>query len=328
MAARFTALVLASLALPAAISPAQEPTGSPAAKSAFVARPVQIEQVEGKLVVHFGDELFTEYRWDDGPRPYLYPVLGPGGTPMTRGYPMDPHPGEEQDHPHHCSLWFAHGSVGGFDFWAGKDHAENIHQEKILEIRSGASVGVARVQNLWMADGRVVCTEERTLSFFESEHGRGLDFDSVFAPVGDELVFGDTKEGSMAIRTVPALNLKGEGAHGQARNSAGDRDAACWGKRAGWIDYWAPIGERVLGVLILDHPENFAYPTWWHARDYGLVAANPFGVHDFEGKPAGAGDKHVSQGETLRLRYRFLFHADELDPARAEALLDDFRTGR
>jgi hypothetical protein len=322
MATRFAALVFPLLA---SYTSAQQPAESPAPKSAFVARPVSIEQAEGKFIVRIGDELFTEYRWKDAQRPYCYPVLGPGGTPMTRGYPMDPHPGEPQDHPHHCSLWFAHGSVGGYDFWAANDHAQCIHQAEILEVRSGESVGVVRVKNNWMADGRPICFEQRTLSFSECPDGRLLDFDVVLTPAGDELVIGDTKEGTLAIRTVPALALTGEGAHGHAKNSGGDRDAAVWGKRAEWVDYWGPLGERVLGVLILDHPANFAHPTWWHARDYGLLAANPFGVHDFEGRPAGTGDKHLRAGEELHLRYRFVFHEGEIDPQRAGELLQDFR---
>ncbi len=306
---------------------AMAPAAIPQDRPAPPGRAVELERADGKVVVRLGDELFTEYRFADGPRPYLYPVLGPGGTPLTRGYPMDPHAGEEEDHPHHRSLWFTHGSVDGYDFWAGEGHGECIQQEEILEIRSGERVGVLRVKNRWMADGKPICFEERTLSFTETEDGRVLDFDVVLVPADDELVLGDTKEGTMAIRTVPELNLKGERARGHAKNSAGDVDAACWGKRAAWIDYWAPFGDRVLGIWIADHPENFAHPTWWHARDYGLVAANPFGVHDFEGKPAGTGEKRVPKGERLRLRYRMLFHEGEIDAARAAPLLERYAAG-
>jgi hypothetical protein len=145
---------------------------------------------------------------------------------------------------------------------------------------------------------------------------RAIDFDiTVHASSGD-VKFGDTKEGSMGIRTNPALRVKGSVAKGQAVNSEGVKGKAVWGKRAKWVDYWGPINGNTVGIAIFDHPGNPRHPTWWHARDYGLVAANPFGVHNFEGKPKGTGDLVIKSGEKVRFRYRFLFHAGDVKKAK------------
>src|SRR5690606_39397838 len=128
--------------------------------------------------------------------------------------------------------------------------------------------------------------------------------------------------GSMGIRTRPELRLKNDerhgvtGAKGKAVSSAGHRDGELWGKRAKWVDYWAPVDGRVVGIAVFDHPTNPMHPTWWHARDYGLVAANPFGVHDFERKPAGTGDMRIAKGESKTFRYRFVFHPGDAEDAK------------
>jgi hypothetical protein len=102
-------------------------------------------------------------------------------------------------------------------------------------------------------------------------------------------------------------------------NSEGARDGDTWGKRATWVDYHGPVNGQLVGVAIFDHPANPRHPTWWHVRDYGLFAANPFGLHDFEKKPAGAGDLVVARGDTVTFRYRFYFHrGDELEGKVAE----------
>jgi hypothetical protein len=135
-----------------------------------------------------------------------------------------------------------------------------------------------------------------------------MDFEITLHASHGELTLGDTKEGSMAIRLAPTLRLKGDVAKGHIVNSVGDRDGETWGKRAAWCDYYGPLDGEITGVAIFDHPDNPKHPTWWHVRDYGLFAANPFGVHHFEEKPEGTGDITIADGESLTFRYRFYFH--------------------
>ena len=133
----------------------------------------------------------------------------------------------------------------------------------------------------------------------------------------------------MAIRLNESMKLIKAGkkpGDGHLLNSAGAKDGDCWGKSAEWCDYWGPVDGKTLGVAIFDHPKNPVHPTWWHARDYGLFAANPFGVHDFEKKPAHAGDLKIPAGGSVTFRYRFLIHEGDAAAARIAERYAEFST--
>ena len=275
---------------------------------------ITLEGKADRFVVHDGTELFTEFIFHNDPKPILYPLLAPGGVAVTRDWPMVESSDEPHDHPHHQSLWFAHGSVNGHDFWSSPNGEKIVHATSAGQyLEDGAEIVSV---HLWQIEGgHTLCRERRRMRFSAAEDGRRIDFTFELAPAAEALVFGDTKEGTFALRLAPSLALTGDGAQGHALNSAGERDADCWGKRAAWIEYSGPVEGHVVGVALLEHPANFRHPTWWHARDYGLVAANPFGVHDFEQKPAGTGDFTLAPGETLTLRYRLWLHEGTADAA-------------
>lgn len=283
---------------------------------------VRVLEVGATREVRVGDELFTIYRTDGKLRqPILYPVLGPGQTPMTRRYPQEEAAeGEATDHMHHRSLWFTHGAVNGVDFWAPQQAtgAEIVH-DAFLPVAKEDEGHAIRTRNLWQKkDGTVVCTDERYLRFGARKDARWIDYRVVVHADHGELLFGDTKEGTMAIRMAPTLRLSGKVAKGQVRNSEGVEGKDAWGKRAKWVAYWGPVGDETVTLALLDHPTNPRHPCWWHARDYGLLAANPFGAHDFEGAEKGTGDLTVAEGESLTFTYRFWFargDIDALDPA-------------
>jgi hypothetical protein len=273
---------------------------------------VQITQLADRLRVEINGQLFTEYLYKDVPRPYCYPLIGPGGAAMTRDWPMKNTLGEEHDHPHHRSLWFAHGSINGYDFWSEeKAFGKTVH-DNFLEVKSGAKAGVIRERNKWVAaDGTVVCIDERTLRFYNPglTSERLMDFEITLIASNGALTFGDTKEGTMAVRLAETMRLQGKLGQGHIVNSAGVRDGQTWGKRADWCDYYGPVGGKTVGIAIFDHPQNPRHPTWWHVRDYGLFAANPFGQHDFESLPdKTAGNLVVPAGKSVTFRYRFYLH--------------------
>jgi hypothetical protein len=140
------------------------------------------------------------------------------------------------------------------------------------------------------------------------------------------VLFGDTKEGTFALRLAPSLTIEGEGAQGHMLSSAGKKNGAVWGKRAEWVSAFGPDakGEAVT-VTILDHSTNLQHPTWWHARTYGLFAANPFGKHDFEKlEDKTAGNVTLPAGESLTLKYRVLISAGEPDQAKLKAEFEAF----
>jgi len=282
----------------------------------FFGLPVVVQEAADRLVITAGGEPFTEYRFANAPKPILFPLFAPGGGALTRSWPMIDVPGEEHDHPHHQALWFAHGDVNGHDFWTGRDGAEIVHDD-FLGRGTDARGAWVRSRNLWRAGGSVLLTEERTMRFAASATERTIDFELALIASHVPLRFGDTKEGTFALRLVPTLQLSGEHARGAALNSDGMRDAEVWGKRARWVAYSGPLDASGTSdevcVALLDHPQNPRHPTWWHARDYGLFAANPFGVHDFEGAPAGTGDLELAAGERVVFRYRLLIRTGTAD---------------
>ncbi len=282
---------------------------------------VKISKGEGKLRIEVDGQHFADYVFEGYSRPFLFPLLGPDGAKMTRSWPIvNGVPDEAQDHPHHKSFWWAHGDMNGIDFWAeGKESGKTVHQE-FTAIESG-KVGVIKSRNKYVArDGKVVCTDERTLRIYPGSAGRTFDFEITLHALDGGLKFGDTKEGTMAVRLNEAMRLKGKIGKGNIVTSEGVRDAQTWGTRAKWVDYYGPVDGKVVGLAIFDHPSNLRHPTWWHVRDYGLFGANPFGIHDFEKKEKGAGDHTVAAGGKISFKYRFYIHSgDEKEGKVSEA---------
>lgn len=290
---------------------------------------VELKQVEGGVEVAIDDEPFTTYNFDDGEFPYFYPLRAPGGINVTRHWPMrDGDKDEQRDHRHHRSLWFAHGNVNGLDFWtAGK--APDIVQTRIVSIESGENEGRLVTENEWRdGDGKMVCSDRRTYIFTGDGDSRSIDFGIVLKAVGGPVVFADTKEGSMAVRVAPGMRLKGPVARGSILMSNGVAGRNAWGKRAKWCDYSGPVDGRMLGIAIFDAPTNPRHPSWWHARDYGLCAANPFGISYFEDKPRGSGDYELPKGHELKFDYRILIHDGRLSQAQLEQHYEQWRRSR
>jgi hypothetical protein len=282
---------------------------------------VQISQDKEKLRVEINGKLFTEYYYQDVPRPYFYPLLGPNELPMTRRWPLESTTDEQHDHPHHRSLWYAHSSVNGLDFWTEGTNACKIVHEKFLDIQSGKKLGTIQSADKWVAhDGTIVCTDVRTMRFYEEpDDQRVFDFDvTLQAPPDKPVIFGDDKDGTMAVRIAETMRLKQKDKPGDGHIvlSSGMRDQEAWGKRADWCDYYGPVHGKIVGIALFDHPDNPRHPSWWHVRDYGLFAANPFGIHDFEKKPKGTGDFILPAGQSVAFRYRFYLHEGDEKQAR------------
>ena len=324
-------LLLCALAAPIA--------GAPAA----AAPAVTVSRLADRVRVEIGGQLFTEYVFQGASRPYCYPVLAPDGTSLVRDFPMKETPGEDRDHPHHRALMFAHSNANQVDFWnegtsGTKFPKGSTVHDGFVETKSG-EVGVIRVRHRWVApDGKLVATDETTMRFRGTAEARMIDYEvTVHARPEVPLVMGDNKDGTMAIRlaqwmTMPhKLQKKDIPGVGHIVTAKGDRDAAAWGTRAAWCDYFAERHGRTYGVAIFDHPQNLRHPTWWMARDYGLFAANPFGQRDFEvaaKHPSGKGDYTIPAGGSLTLRYRFYFHYGDERAARIAERYADYAAGK
>jgi hypothetical protein len=299
------------------------------AQAATAAQGVQISQLADRLRVEINGQLFTEYYFKDVPRPFCYPVLGPGNLPMTRNWPMKEAPDEERDHKHHRSLWFTHGAVNGHDFWSEDKQFGKIVHERFDQVKSGADVGIIQARNNWIAaDGSKICRDEQTLRIYSprTPAERMLDFEITIYALDKDLTFGDTKEGSMAIRLAETMRLKGKVGKGHIVNSKGVKDGDTWGKRAEWCDYYGPVEGKTVGVAIFDHPTNPRHPTTWHVRQYGLFAANPFGLHDFERSPDRTkGNLTIPAGKSVTFRYRFYMHEGDEKQAKVAERYDQYK---
>ena len=182
----------------------------------------------------------------------------------------------------------------------------------------------------WEAKGKPILLEKRQYTITIAGTTSHVDVTSSMEPVGDKVTFGDTKEGSFAIRTAPSLRLVGEVAKGKITNSEGVKDNDAWGKRARWVAYHGPDSAGTPQVIaILDHNKNLRHPTWWHARNYGLLTANPFGIRAFrDNSVKGSGDFHLNKGQSLTQRYRLLLHEGSLESAKIEEAWTSFAAGK
>jgi len=275
-------------------------------------------------VYHPGDARPNPSPADDRPKPYCWPIIGPGGETITRAFPMAQVAGESNDHQHHRGLFFDHGDVNGVDFWTESKETGRIVQRALVILTSGPAMGHLRTDNDWIAPGgNTVCEDVRDVRVYRVPTGRLFDFDIAITAAEGQVKFGDTKEGTLGLRLADSITLTR--GHGHILNSAGQKDRETWGKRADWVDYSGPVQGKIVGVTIFDDPRNLRHPTYWHVRDYGLFAANPFGIHDFEGiRDEEPGAYTLAKGQTLTLRYRFYLHDGPADAAALAALYDQY----
>ena len=158
-----------------------------------------------------------------------------------------------------------------------------------------------------------------------------LDFEITITAGAKEVVFGDDKDGTMAIRVPETMRVtKGKakdaaGGDGHIVTSNGKRDVEAWGAKAEWCDYYGPVEGKTAGVAIFDNPSNPRFPTWWHVRTYGLFAANPFGQAQFEKLPdKNAGAFKIAPGKSATFRYRFYFHEGDTEQAKVAEHYRDY----
>jgi hypothetical protein len=258
--------------------------------------------------VFVGDQPFTSYIWPETiKKPVLTPLRTAAGTVVTRGYPLDPRPGERVDHPHHVGMWFNYGDVNGLDFWNNSDAIKPelrhkygaIRHLKIKRATSGKDRGELEVEMEWVApDGKVLLRENTTFVFHAGPNQRAIDRITRLTALDETVSFRDNKEGVIGIRVARQLEqpsnkpeiftdasgkatavpkLDNTGVTGNYRSSEGKTGDAVWGTRGKWTMLTGKIAEENITLAILDHPKNPGYPTYWHARGYGLFAANPLG---------------------------------------------------
>lgn len=300
----------------------------------YVRAEVTAERSQRGVVVKIDGKLFTEYLTEAGESPALWPVIGPTGKPMTRSYPVGPRaPGETNDHPHHQSIWFTHDEVNDANFWSDNRNDRrdgsraHVKHREFDSVDSDGTTARIMARNDWKKGDEKLFEDERTVVCGVRRNGdRWIDFTITIKATEGDVTFGDTKEGTFAVRVADTMRLEA-GKGGRITNSEGQTDDAAWGMPAKWVDYTGPVEGETVGIAILSHPASFRPNTRWHVRGYGLFAANPFGHKDFP-KPelAKQGAVTIPKDDELTLRYRVLLHRGGTDKAEMEKAFEEFAT--
>jgi len=292
---------------------------------------------EKKVEVTVDGKPFTSYIWPDSlEKPVLYPISTSAGTVITRGFP--PLPNERQDHPHHVGLWFNYGDVDGFDFWNNSDAitAEqklkmgSVKHREVVRAESKGDHAVLEVKADWVSGDGKTRLHETTIFTFRAAAGGVRMIDRVTtlaAAKGTATVkMPDNKEGALGLRVIRALedpaekggefkdaagritkmgNMDMTGVTGQYLSSEGKVGKDVWGTRGAWTKLSGQVGGKDVTVAILDAPGNPGYPTYWHARGYGLFAANPLGQAALSNNKDTLGFA-IAEGKPATFRYRLL----------------------
>jgi hypothetical protein len=312
-----------------------------------------VRESEQKVDVMIGGKLVTSYYWPENVyKPVLWPVRTLTGTEITRGFPLKPREGERNDHIHQVGSWLNYGNVNGFDFWGngstGKK-SENggvIKHLAIEKATGGNGEGVLSVKAVWQdPSGKELLAEKTEFHFLANDQYYCIDRITTLTAGNQDISMKDTKEGMFAIRVarqlelpskedVPLLDSRGKpgtekamenkGVTGNYRSSEGITGEAVWGTRAKWMDLYGIIGNEKVSVVICDHPKNQSYPTYWHARGYGLFSANPLGGNDFtNGKEVV--NFLIPAGKSVTFRYRTIITSGiHLNDEEINRLADDF----
>ena len=281
---------------------------------------VEVKQSADKVDITIDGQPFTTLHYGASTKkPFLAPLRAASGVIVTRRWPMEDVQGETRDHPHHQGLWFNHGNVNGVNFWEhGGRNAPfgTIVTDKITSAKGGSKSGEVALEARWVDfDGKALLRENRKMTFSGDANNRIVDVDITLTALDQPVKFGDTKEGSFGIRLSDQLReARGTGTMTNASGASKMKDV--WGKPSPWVDYSGTVDGQPVGIAIFDHQQNPKHPTTWHARDYGLFAANPFGDHDFYNDKTKDGSVTIDAGKSLRFRYRVVIHPGDTAAAK------------
>jgi hypothetical protein len=244
-------------------------------------------------------------------KPTLYPIRTATGLVVTRGFPLEPRKGERVDHPHHVGLWFNSGDVNGLDFWNNSDAIPAAQAPKmgsivhrgVIEATGGAEQGTLTVEMDWVGPDAEPILRERTQFVFRgTASARSIERVATVTALDRRVVFNDNKEALLGMRVRRELEQPDDapevltddtgrpsrvkvsdhtGVSGLYTSSEGLKGDAVWATRGRWTMLGGTVGSEQVTLAILDHPSNPGFPTYWHARGYGLFAANPLGQKVF-----------------------------------------------
>ncbi len=315
---------------------------------------LQVNEQENKVDVMVDGKFFTSYIYPSKiKKPVLWPLISPEGNMLTRSYPMIIKEGDRTDHPHQVGVWLNYGDVNGYDFWNNSDDIPpekrdmygTIYHQSIEKAESGKGKAVLKTSAEWKdPDQHTLLEEHTTYEFIVNKNERIIDRSTTLKAVADHVSFTDNKEGLFGIRVARELELPSDepaklvDSHGVVtevkqmdnslvtgnyRSADGVEGITVWGTRCRWMKLSAEIKGEKVNLVIIDNPSNVGYPTYWHARGYGLFAANPLGQKIFSN-----GEKELNfsldKGETVTFAFRLVIASGDLSDEQINNLADEF----
>jgi len=315
---------------------------------------VTVNEQQHRVDISVDGQPFTSYIWPSKlAKPVLYPLRTAKGTIVTRGFPLEQRPGERVDHPHHAGLWLNYESVNGIDFWNNSEAIKpqdapkmgTIQQRSIVSVKGGSDHGELEVEADWLTyDKKALLKEHTRFVFRGGPNFRSVDRITTLQAQGEKVVFADAKDGMLGLRVVRALEapsdkaevftdasgrattvakLDSTGVNGVYRTSEGKKGDAAWGTRGRWCNLSGKVGDEPVTISILDHPSNPGFPTYWHARGYGLFAANPLGQKVFSNGKEEL-NLTLEPNQSVTFRYRILIFSEIATPESTEAAYKAF----
>ena len=312
------------------------------------------DEAARRVDISIAGQPFTSYIWPSTlKKPVLYPLRTAKGTVITRGFPLESRPGERTDHPHHAGLWLNYENVNGLDFWNNSEAIKpedapkmgHIVERQILSAESGPDQGQLDVTADWAAyDNRVLLNEHTRFVFRGDPSFRSVDRITTLTAGDEKVSFPDAKDGMLGLRVIRALEiptdqpavyndasgrpttvakLDNTGVNGTYLTSEGKKGDDAWGTRGRWCNLSGMVGHEPVTITILDHPQNPGFPTYWHARGYGLFAANPLGQKIFSNGREEL-DFSLAPHASVTFRYRIVISSAILTAEATEALYQAF----
>lgn len=310
---------------------------------------------DARADIIYNGQLITSYCYYDSiAKPFLYPVNTVDGITVTRGFPIAPRPGDRTDHPHHVGIWLNYESVNGIDFWNNstaiaadkKDHYGSIKHEKIEQVRTGADYARLVATANWYNNQGAHFLKEKTTYDFKVRNGVVIiDRTTTLTALKEPVVFKDVKDGLFAIRLARELEMpsreaslfidshgnktkvdpsSGAGLSGMYYNSNGVKGDSVWSSKAPWAMLKGTKESKPITIAMFDHPRNVGYPTYWHARGYGLFALNPLGRKVFSNGKETL-NYSLAPGQSVTFKYRVSVASKNMEAAEIEALSKEFQ---
>ena len=315
---------------------------------------IAVNAQQRRADVSIDGQPFTSYIWPSTlKKPVLYPLRTAKGTIVTRGFPLEQRPGERVDHPHHAGLWFNYENVNGIDFWNNSEaiKPENapkmgtILHRSIVAAKSGTQQGELEVECDWVTFDQKVLLKEHTRFVFRGGPGfRSVDRITTLRALDTKVDFKDEKDGMLGLRVIRALEIPSDkpevytdasghattvakldntGVNGTYLTSEGKKGDAAWGTRGRWCNLSGIVSDEPVTITILDHPANPGFPTYWHARGYGLFAANPLGQKVFSNGKEEL-NFSIAPRSSVTFRYRILISSATAALEATEAAYKEF----